>query len=193
MFEKAVIELVDLLEVRIGRGDFGVQFLGGLEARFHDRRREGMQLGAAGEQLAQRRRIHGVVFGHHPVVGVMPGLLENALIIFRQRIPLVEIDHGQQHGAAFPPAGIIVVRRDLVEAEPFIVIRTDPFGRIDGTFFQRGIDVATGELLRHATELLHDAPGKAANAEFQSLEIGDGIDLLAEPAAHLTTGIAGEQ
>src|SRR6202043_74847 len=51
----------------------------------------------------------------------------------------------------------------------------------------------TGELLRHAAELLQDAPGKTADAEFQALEIVDGRDLLAEPAAHLASGVAREQ
>ena len=43
--------IVDLLEVRIGRGDLGVEILCRLVACFHDRRREAVQLGAAGQQL----------------------------------------------------------------------------------------------------------------------------------------------
>jgi len=43
---------------------------------------EAVQLGAAGQQLLQRERIDGVVFRHHPVVGEVPGLFEQALIIF---------------------------------------------------------------------------------------------------------------
>ena len=83
--------------------------------------------------------------------------------------------------------------RYLVEAELLVVVRADPFGGVDRAFFQRRIDVAAGELLRHHAELLHHAAGKAADAEFQALEIVDGIDFLAEPAAHLATGVAGQQ
>src|ERR1019366_10736700 len=36
-------------------------------------------------------------------------------------------------------------------------------------------------------------PGESPDAHFQALEIVDRIDLLAEPATHLASGIAGEQ
>src|SRR5581483_4391250 len=65
-------------------------------------------------------------------------------------------------------------------------------GRVDRAFFQRRIDVAAGELLRHDAELLHNLSGKTADAEFQAVQIGDRLDLLAEPAAHLATGVASE-
>ena len=38
---------------------------------------------------------------------------------------------------------------------------------------ERGIDVAGGELLRHDADLLHDAAGEAADAEFEAFEVGD--------------------
>jgi hypothetical protein len=99
----------------------------------------------------------------------------------------------EQHRSAFPPAGIVVVRRDLVEAELLVVVGADPLGGIDGALFQRRIDVAGGDLLRHHAELLQHPAGKSADAEFQALEIVDGVDLLAEPAAHLAGGVAGQQ
>ena len=92
--------------------------------------------------------------------------------------------------SAFPPAGIVVVGRDLVEAELLVVIGADPFGRIDRALFQRRIDVAAGDLLRHDAELLDHLAGKAADAHLEALEVGDRVDLLAEPAAHLHAGIA---
>src|SRR5262249_55314677 len=107
--------------------------------------------------------------------------------------PFVEIDEGEEHGAAFPPAGVVVMRRDLVEAKLLVVIGTDPLGGVDGALLQRRIDVTAGKLLRHAAELLHDAPGEAADAHFEALQILDAVDLLAEPAAHLAAGVAGEQ
>src|SRR6266478_8928218 len=36
-------------------------------------------------------------------------------------------------------------------------------------------------------------PGKSTDAELETLEVVDRVDLLAEPAAHLTAGVAGEQ
>src|SRR3954463_2881363 len=85
------------------------------------------------------------------------------------------------------------MRRYLVEAELLVIVGTDPFRRVDGALLQRRINVAAGKLLRNRAELLHHAAGKAADAEFQSLEIVDGIDFLAEPATHLAAGVASEQ
>ena len=92
--------------------------------------------------------------------------------------------------AAFPPAGIVVVRRNLVEAELLVVIGADPFGGVDRALFERRIDVATGDLLRHDAELLDDLAGEAPDAHLQALHVGDRLDFLAEPAAHLHAGVA---
>src|SRR5207249_10395416 len=67
---------VNLLEVRVGGRDFGVQLLCRLETGLHDLRRERMQLGAGRKQAPQRLWIGLVILRHHPVVGVVPGLLE---------------------------------------------------------------------------------------------------------------------
>ena len=48
-------------------------------------------------------------------------------------------------------------------------------------------------LLRNGAEFLNDAAGESTDAHLQAFEIVDRIDLLAEPAAHLTAGIPGEQ
>src|SRR5262245_63190098 len=47
-----------------------------------------------------------------------------------------------------------------------------------------------GDLLRHHAELRNDAPGKASDPHFEPVEIGDLLDLLAEPAPHLGAGVA---
>ena len=57
-------------------------------------------------------------------------------------------------GAAFPPAGIIITRGDLVEAELIVAVRPDPLGRVDRPLLQRGVDIAAGDLLRHDAEIL---------------------------------------
>ena len=94
-------------------------------------------------------------------------------------------------GAALPEARIVVVRRDLVEAELLVVVGADPLGGVDRAALQRRIDVAARDLLRHEAELLQHLAGKAADAHLQALQVGDGLDLLAEPAAHLRAGVAG--
>ena len=53
----------------------------------------------------------------------------------------------------------------------------DPFDGVDGTLFQRRIDIARRRLLRHYAESRQDAAGKTADAEFQTLEVGDVLDL----------------
>src|SRR6202022_865409 len=91
------------------------------------------------------------------------------------------------------PARIVVVLRDLVETELLVVIRPDPFGRVYGSFLQRRVNVTACDLLRHHAELLQGLAGPAADAKFQPFEIIDGLDLLAEPAAHLRAGIPGDE
>src|SRR5690349_22194857 len=95
-----------------------------------------------------------------------------------------------QRGAAFPPAGIVVVLRNLVEAELLIVIGADPLGRIDRALLERGINVTAGNLLWDETELLQCLAGPASDPHLEAFEVVDRLDLLAEPATHLTTGIA---
>ena len=85
------------------------------------------------------------------------------------------------------------MRRDLVEAELFIVIGADPFGRVDGAFFERRINIASRDLLGNGAELLQHAAGESADAHLDAFKIIDRRDFLAEPTAHLTAGIAGEQ
>ena len=98
-----------------------------------------------------------------------------------------------ERGATFPPARIKIVWRDLVETELFVIVRTDPFGRVNGPFLQCRIDVAAGDLLGHHTELLQRLAGPAAYAELEPFEIVDGLDVLAKPAAHLRAGIAADE
>ena len=126
-------------------------------------------------------------------VGEARGRGDDRLIVLRQRVPFCQIDHEVVGGAALPPARIVIVRRDLVEAELLVVVGADPLGRVDGAFLQRGIDVAAGDLLRHHAELLQRLAGPAADAELEALEIVDGLDLVAEPAAHLRPRVAARQ
>src|SRR5258708_25528573 len=190
---KVVQGFVDLFEAGIGRGNLLVKILGGRETRVDERGREAVQLGAAGEQTLERRRVDQIVFGRHPGVGVMAGLLEDRLIALRQAVPLVQVDEGEKYRSAFPPAGIVIMRRDLVEAEFLIVIGTDPLGSIDGALLQRRIDVAGRDLLRHRAELLQDASGESADPQFEALYTVDGVALLPHPSAPFPASLAREQ
>src|SRR2546421_64945 len=98
-----------------------------------------------------------------------------------------------QGRAALPPTRIVIKRCDLVEAELFVVVGANPLRRIDGAFLERGIDISAGDLLRHYAELLQRLARPAADAEFEPLEIVNGLDLFAEPAPHLCAGVAADQ
>src|SRR5215831_10345409 len=109
---------------------------------------------------------------------VSPGLLDvgetgsrrdDSLIVFRQLVPFFQIDHEVIGGAALPPTRIIIVGRNLMETELLIVIRTDPLGRIDGSFLKGRIDVTSCYLLRHYSELLQCLARPPTNAELQAL------------------------
>src|SRR5262249_28980626 len=111
------------------------------------------------------------------------------LVAFWQFVPFGEVDEVVALAAAFPPTRIVVVLRDLVEPELLVVVRPNPFAGVERAFLQRWIDVAGGELLGHRPELGEDGAGKSADAHLKALQIVDGLDLLAKPAAHLSAGI----
>src|SRR5712692_5340401 len=182
--------LVELLEQRIGLRDLGVGVLRRLVGRVEDFRRESAQLRARRQQPLHRRRVLRVVLGGLVQAGFADDRHKERLIGLRQLVPLVQVDEHVALGAALPPTGIVVVLGDLDEAELLVVVRADPLGRVDRALLQRRIDVAGGELLRDDAELGDDPAGKPADAEFQPLHVVDGLDLLAEPPAHLGTGVA---
>src|SRR5207237_5185912 len=55
---------------------------------------------------------------------------------------------------------------------------------------QRRIDIAAGDLLRNGAKLGKGLPSPSADPHFETVEVVDGIDLLAKPAAHLGAGVA---
>src|SRR5262245_56328891 len=183
----------DLLEVLVLGTDAGIDLVGGLEADVEDGLRERPQLRAVGHQPLQRLRVLRIVAAEREDVGLRRRHLEDGLVGRRQLFPFLLVDVDVDHGAAFPPARVVVELGDLVEAQLLVVVRADPFGGVDGALLERGIDVAAGNLLRHHAHLRHHLAGKAGNAHLHALEIVGGVELLAEPAAHLGPGIAGEQ
>ena len=123
----------------------------------------------------------------------MAGRFEYVLILLRQLVKRLVVDEQIQLRPAFPPAGVVVKLGDFIKAEFFVVIRPHPLRRVDGAFFQRGINVAAGNLLRHHAEFLQRQSAGAADAKLEPFKIGHRLDLFAKPAAHLRTGIAGAE
>ena len=154
----------------------------------------GTQDGALGHQFpAGPWRCGASYLLQHPRVGGGAGIGQHALVVFRQAVELFQVEESVNSRAAFPPCRIVVVLRHLVEAELLVVIRTDEFGGVDRALFQCRVDVAAGNLLRRDANLSHHLAGEAGNAHLQALEIIDGVDFLAEPAAHLGAGVAGRK
>ena len=183
--------VVDLLPRRVGVVQLGVQLLRGLERRVHHVLREGVQLGAGGHQLLQRARVARVVLGLHVHMRVRRGVRDDGLVLGRQAVVGLLVDVQRQLRATFPPAGVVIeCWRHLVQAELEVVVRAHPFGGVDGAFFQRLVDLATGDVLRHRADLLEHLAAEAADAHLQALHVGQRIDLLAEEAAHLRAGVA---
>ena len=120
--------------------------------------------------------------------GCIASTCQNRLVGFRQRTPLVEVDHHMHHAAALPPAGVVVDLGDTDEAELLVVVRTDELGRVDGAVLQCGIDVGVREVQRLDADARQNRPAERTDAEPQPLEILERGDLLLEPGAHLCAG-----
>ena len=65
-----------------------------------------------------------------------------------------------------------------------------PLGRVNRAFFERLVNLATRNILRHTADTLKYLAAEAADAHFQALDVGERLDFLAVPAAHLGTRIA---
>src|SRR5580704_12393110 len=108
------------------------------------------------------------------------------MIVLRQLVPLGEIDHQVIAGRAFPPCGIIVELRNLVEAELLVVIGPNPFGGVDSPTLQSWIDVASGDLLGHTADLPDSRSSKATDAKLEAVKVCKFPDFLVKPSTHLT-------
>ena len=152
------------------------------------------QLDAVLDQAAQRRRVLVVVLGHHRHVGLVRGGLEGFLVLRRQLVPRLLVDEEVDRRARLPPARVVVVLGDLVEAELLVVVGADPFRGVDRALFQRRVDVASrGSAAVTMPSADQHRAAEAGDAHLDALAVGDGLDLLAEPAAHLHAGVAAEE
>ena len=174
-----------LLEHGVLRGDFIIILPALIIAGLQHRVREGLQLRTASKQTFHGLRVQRIVFRHHGGGDEPSSGFDHGLIDLGDRIPGPFVDEQRAAGRAFPPAGIMIEARDLVEAELFIIMRPDPFGAINRAAFQRRIDIAGANLLRHNAKPAQDIACKATHAEFQAAQILNRVDFLAEPTTHL--------
>src|SRR3990167_8767678 len=121
-----------------------------------------MQLHALLHEAHERRRVPGVVRGQHGDIRLRRRGFKYHLVGIRQLLPLLQIHVEGQLRPAFPPAGIVVVLGHLVKTELLVVVRPYPFGGVDRAAFERRIDIAAGQRLRHYTEPRQDLPAGVA-------------------------------
>ena len=69
-------------------------------------------------------------------MGKCRGIFNNRAVFRRQGLVGLDVDMQIDIRTGFPPARVGVERGNFVKAEPFIVIGTDPLGRIDRAFFK---------------------------------------------------------
>ena len=117
----------------------------------------------------------------------------HSLVLVAQAVEGLVVDIEGQVQRAFPPAGVVVERCDLVQAQLQIVVGANPLGRIDRAFFQRLIDFASRNVLGHCAHFFQHLARKATHAELQALDVFRRLDFLAEPAPHLRPRIATDQ
>jgi len=87
-------------------------------------------------------------------------------------------------GPAFPPAGALIEPRHLVAGELLVVIGPTHSAASIVPFPAQGRSLLRGSAAATTPSLAARA-GKTADANFRPIEIGHGLDLLAEEAAHL--------
>ncbi|MPN25746.1 hypothetical protein SDC9_173161 [bioreactor metagenome] len=112
-----------------------------------------------------------VVLGQHGDVGLVGGGLEGLLVFLGQLVPFLLVHIEGEGGTRLPPARVVIVRCDLMEAQLQVVVGTDPLGCIDGATLQRLVDFAAGDVLRNATELADHTSGETADSHLQTGEV----------------------
>src|SRR5690606_29371553 len=142
---------------------------------------EGLHCDAGAFQPPQRCWILDVVAREHPVGGRLACLLQDRLVAIRELLPLLVIYEKVQHGAAFPPAGAVVVLRDSVEAEFLIVIGADELCRIERSALECREHLIGRHLLWLDPKPGEDLPAHATNSELEPAQIIDTSNLFAEP------------
>ena len=182
--------LEDLPVAGVGRGVLVHQLEGRVAAAGHDLVRERPQRHAFVFQRPHGAGVLGVVAGGHVDVRLGRGGGDDRLVLGRQGVPGGAIDVERERRPRLPPARVVVVLRDPVEAEFQVVVGADPLRRIDNAAFERGVDLAAGDGLHGDAEAAQNLGAETGNAHLDAAQFRQRVYLAAEPAAHLATGVA---
>src|SRR5215207_4373898 len=123
---EGAVRIIDLLELGIFARGLVIKLIRGFVRRLHDLLGERPELRARADKAAQSRRVAGIVFGEHVDISVGGRRRGGRLVGFRQFVPFRLVKEEAEHRATLPPSGVIVERRDLVEAELLVVVGADP-------------------------------------------------------------------
>src|SRR5262249_7697493 len=96
---------------------------------------------------------------------------------------LVEAELG--HGAGLVPTRIVVIASGVVQAQRHVVMRANPFARVDRAALERSVDLSGWHEDDGAARLGDYLAAEARNTHLESLVVADRDDLLPEPAGHL--------
>ncbi len=141
-------------------------------------------------QCPERRRVHPLGLGQRERILRPTGLGDDRLQVRGQALEELPVYHALTRAVRLVQARAVIVRGGLVEAEGEVARRAGELGRVHRPALQgrqglarrqRHLDDAHGGI-EHAAEPRH--------AKAQALEVGNRMQLLAEPAAHRHAGIA---
>src|SRR3990172_2407627 len=186
-----VVRVVRLLRDRALGGLFLVDLARELLQGLHDVGRERHDLDLAlelGPELAERDDVLRVVLTELERVHRRAGVVEDAPQVHREPVVHLLVEDELARRAGLVPAGIVVVFRGLVQAELHVVVRPDPFRGVDDAALEGRVDLTARREDDGAARSGDDLAAETRDAHLQALVVGDRVDLLAEPAAHLHAG-----
>ena len=90
-------------------------------------------------------------------------------------------------------ARVVIEFGGFVELHEAVVPRSHPLGGVDGAGHEVFVYLTARYGDRRPTQFRNDIAAKARDTHLQAFKVVGRIDLLAEPAAHLNTGVTGHQ
>ena len=145
------------------------------------------------DQLFKRRAALRGVFRHHDVVLGGGSRFNDELISLGQPVPPLRVHSERQHCPRLVEARVVVVLGGFVELHEAVVPRSHPLGGVDGAGHEVFVNLPAGQGDRRPTQFRNDIAAKARDTHLQAFKVVGGIDLLAEPAAHLNARVTGHQ
>ena len=153
------------------------------------RRRELEHLDLALElrlESLERNGVLGVEVGEAVRPGRRRGMVERPLQVDGERLVRFLVEPELVHRPRLVPAWVVVEGRGIVETELHVVMRTDPFTRVDDAALERGVDLtAWGQNRRAARPGVDLAAEAGTNTHLEPFVVADRGDLFPEPSGHL--------